>query len=291
MKKCTINKIRNPETGRCVSRTGKIGRSVVNASLTPSDCDVIGMKQFIGTCWFNAIFNGFLLSERCYFFFLKKYNALPKDEKKKIINQKKSSVCSVNIKKYDFYYYFYKYHHNQSQINSKYNAQDLINKLDIRSYGWEVQRQAYEPSRALLKILPIILNSDEYCIYLCRGLDVIPYLGSSQKSTTKFLFVITSDGAPIRINDLRLLTLPREFILDHTEIIIWDNLGAHEISGYICDNEYYIYDSLLHENYKLDWRVNKNVKKSSYLASYVELFSAQIDLTHIGYTNLCYMKL
>ena len=236
MKECDKNQMRNPKTGRCVSRQGKIGRSV---------CDRIGMMQRIGTCWFNSVFNSFLLSERCYSFFLNKFDELSQEDKNKIKKQKTSNTCPTKLKKYDFYYYFYKYHHTKEI--SPHNAQQLINKLSIRSPEWEQERPGKHPGYALEKILPIIFNSEEY-IYTYEN-----YVGGrNYTSKIKFLFFAAR---------WKIMKARRKFILDHAVIIVSCDGISHAISGYTCNNEYYIYDSNSTDTYKIDWRVRENIKK------------------------------
>ena len=149
MKKCSSKHILNPKTNRCVLKTGKIGQSLLNNgnakdnsdfTIEDSICSRIGMRQYPrGTCWFNSIFNNFLLSEYCYKFFIKKAN--------KVKITKIKDTCPLQIKKEHFYNFLNDYK-NQTPI-------ELINKFSIRSVDWDKRRQGYRPLIALKKILPI----------------------------------------------------------------------------------------------------------------------------------------
>ena len=303
---CKSHQILNPKTGRCVSKTGKVGLALIDPTksvrkksvkiesveeppipLASYGCNKIGMMQSIGTCWFNSIFNNLLLSQRCYSFFLNKYNQLPEADKKIIRNKSLDNICPIKLQRYNFYYYFYKYHLNRSKIMDLVtmffrpkNAQKLINKLDIRSPEWEKIRQGFHPDEAIPKILPIIMDSDEYTIH-----NVISRKTIITTKKTKFIFIRSYIA---KITDPRI-KIPQGFILDHTVIVI--NFGhgnAHAISGYICNDEYYIYDSNNFKHYKLDWRDTKNIETHGFLKLYTFL-QKNVKLT-ISYSYLCYIR-
>ena len=60
---CPPDKIINPVTNRCVLRTGRIGKALLNDQQVPTSttnnikCPKRGMMQILGTCWFNSIIN------------------------------------------------------------------------------------------------------------------------------------------------------------------------------------------------------------------------------------------
>ena len=307
-KECKSHQILNPVTKKCISKTSKAGLDILNPienesveqspkPLISYGCNKIGMMQSIGTCWFNAIFNNLLLSQKCYSFFLNKYNELPETDKIIIENKSLYKTCPLKLQRYDFYYYFYKYHLNRSKImelinlffksKKTQNAQKLINKLDIRSPGWEKTRQGFNPGQAIQKILPIIMNSDDYVIY---NINLKKPLIISKK--TKFIFI--KETIYIKtINDPRI-RIPTGFVLDHVVIGItfiyndWTKNSAHAISGYVCNNEYYIYDSNNYKYCKLDWRDPENIKEYKFLDVYKKDKTVELK---IGYSYLCYIKL
>lgn len=315
VKVCPDGKILNPSTNRCVNKNGKIGMAILSAkpkSAKPKStkikkidiisygCNKIGMTQTIGTCWFNAIFNNLLLSQNCYSFFTHKYNELSIDEKKIIENKNKSfhDTCPLKIKKYHFFRYFYLYNKAISNpknfiskihriIKTRKHAENLINNLEIRETGWKKNHQGFDPFTALTRILPIILNKNEY---------IITQFNKKIKATNTLRFIFLEIlQYTISYTDINTIEnkahLPENFKLDHANIIVdfktpftTKSLG-HAFSGYICDNEYYIYDSNFSKYFKVDWRKTDNIAK------HFEKEYSFCKTEYVGYSYICYMRM
>ena len=249
-------------------------------------CDSIGMLQSIGTCWFNSIFNNLLLSQRCFSIFYKKYNDLPKDEKEIIQTSSPSDTCPLILRKSHFFHYFYMYHvrSNKSKLFNyfrKKDAQKLINKLELRSPKWEKERLSQYPQRVVENLFNIILEPNEYIFQHILGKEKLI------EDTTKFFILKNGNFLTIKdIKDVEKKAPKKDFVLDHAVIqITFDDekqkKSGHVVAGYMCNDEYFIYDSNDIKYRKIDWR-NK-----SELEEYGEKYGTNII---IGYNYLCYVR-
>ena len=276
--KCTADKILNPISGRCVSKTGKIGLTLLTK--TKYQCNKIGMIQDINTCWFNSIFNNLLLSQKTNTFLLKKYSKLPTDQKRKIESTQLDDTCPLKLRKYHFYRYLYKY--NQILENIPYrHPQKLINDLELRSVDWEKERQEWDPRVALELILPIIFEPYEYRI------TDIGYQYKPPTIKTKLIFIQYNDEhlTPDVDKLNTVMVIPNTFTLDHVVIDISFQDLDHVVSGYICNNEYFIYDSNESIYYKVDWR-NKIKIKSWF--NKIKKYKKYGQVSNISYSYVCY---
>jgi hypothetical protein len=320
--KCPDGKIINPATGRCVLRSGKIGQALLkqtspepepepepkskptskhatkskpkrileptNIPLNSHGCKMIGMMQTIGTCWFNAIFNSLLLSQKSYSFFLSKYKELPSEERKAIEQEKSNDSCPLKLQKSYFFKYFYKYHKKRSHFSQSItqifrplrygygtrHPEKMLNNLGIREKGSE---DGGWPSLEIQKLMHVILDPGDYIF--------VNELKNNHHINNQY-FVFSKTKSQIH-------KAPNGYILDHVVIVVQfkkidGKTGGHAISGYICNGDFFIFDSNKTTFTNLDWRnltllqaYFKN--KSNY--SYIH------NLISIHYDFICYTRL
>jgi hypothetical protein len=288
---CPEGKILNPITNRCVNKTGKIGLALLGnkAVATPKQriitktntkaitiidngCNKIGMTQTLGTCWFNSIMNTFLLSQNCYSFFVNKYNQLGQEERQSIENEKyNTDICPVKLKRNHFYHMFQMYNKMKSNpkniiskairfIETRKHAENLINKFEIREKDW-MKDPGFQPYIALSRILPIILDANEYTIY-----NTYDRIKKTSPKPLRFIFLITSALNSDIMDIQKRYVVPKDFVLDHVSITVAFTIQrflnsdqGHAFAGYICNGEYLVYDSNFSKFYKVDWRFRENV--------------------------------
>ena len=245
------------------------------------------MIQSIGTCWFNSIFNNLLLSQRCFPIFYKKYKELPKKEQEIIKVSSPSETCPLTLKKSHFFHYFYVYHilSNKSKLFNylrKKDAEKLINKLELRSAKWEKERQSQYPQKIIENLFNIILDPTEY---------IFQHILERKKRTNKNTkFFIIKNGNFLNMKDIKdaeAKSPKNDFVLDHSVIQITYHdkekvKSGHAIAGYMCNDEYYIYDSNDIKYRKMDWR-NKFE-----LEDYGKKYGTNIK---IAYNYLCYVRI
>jgi hypothetical protein len=336
VKTCPEGKIFNPNTNRCVSKTGKIGLALLANKKVPIKtqkekpikihkeskesnekiklisygCKKIGMTQTMGTCWFNSICNNLLLSQNCYSYFMHRYNELSIDERQAIEKKNDDSSCPLKLKIHHFYRFFYTYNKaksNPKNIFSKMyrlyktrnHAKNLINKLEIREHGWEKpDNQGFNPYDALSRILPIIFKENEYKA-------ITPYQKQEISPGIRFIFIGTANGFVYDEIDKiqKICSIPAGFTLDHVNIIVVfrntldkktmdgeNSRGAHAFSGFICNGEYYIYDSNNHETFTIDWRKHENIKKH-FANNHKFLGKTFYIPENVYYAYICYTRM
>ena len=277
------------------------------------------MTQFIGTCWFNSIFNTLLLSEKCYNFFNKKYNELSETDRARIETsspQETNTDCLVTLKRHHFFQLFQKYKLTRRPANiiarglqlfkTRKDPTDLINKMGIRDEdpGWEKdsKKQCFDPYIALQRILPIILNTNEYTILdLAYGFDLWndqTRLNPAPLPKELQLIIIgqtEKNILSIDVDEIEQDYRPHieDFELDHANIVVYSKWGigpnpsktiGHAFAGYKCNGEYYVYDSNEATYFKLDWRKRANV--AAYFDEHYKL--ARKPMAYYSY--LCYMR-
>jgi hypothetical protein len=270
------NKILNPKTGRHVSKTGLIGIGLMNKHI---DCTKVGMEQSINTCWFNAIFNSMLLSQKVNMFFMNKYRKLPIDERQAIEKDTSPITCPLKLRKSHFYKYIYKYSFNSKTSKTHLIPEKLINGLDIRPLEWEKDPE-WDPRPALEITLPIIFDKPEY-----RITDVgYKYQDPSKK--TKFIFIQYSDDITTPVHKLHtVMFIPNSFKLDHAVIDIhFENL-IHSVAGYVCNSIFYMYDSNESQIKKIDWK--SKIKLTQHFNK-VPKYKPFGKVVSIGYSYVCY---
>jgi hypothetical protein len=316
---CPEGNILNPSSNRCVNRTGKIGLALLTGKpLIPASksaaknktktikvidygCNKIGMTQTLGTCWFNSIINTFLLSQNCYSFFMNKYNELSPEQRQSIQAEKyESNTCPIKLKRNHFYHIFKMYDKMKSNpkniisktvrfFQTRKHAENMINKFEIREKDWK-KEPGYYPHIALARILPIIMDDDEYKIYSIRD-----RIKKTSPKALRFIFLFTGE-LESNIQDMQKVSeLPKDFKLDHAIVTVGFTVQrfinsdqGHAFAGYVCNGEYFVYDSNFSKIYKLDWR-NRNNIIVHFVKEYKLLFNpTNIDVT---YSYVCFTKL
>lgn len=269
------SKIINPVSGRYVSKTGSIGRNLLKDT---TNCTKPGMEQNINTCWFNAIFNCMLLSQKANNFFLNKYRKLPIEERRVIEKDNSAESCPLKLRKSHFYKYIYKYNFNRNKTNLI--PEKLINGLEIRSKSWEENRAEWDARPALESILPIIFEKPEYRI------TDIGYKYQKPTKKTKFIFIQYSDDITTPVDKLNtMMVIPKNFTIDHVVIDIHFESLIHSVAGYICDSVYYLYDSNESNIHKIDW---KNKTKLLDYFSKINKYAPFGKVNFIGYSYVCF---
>ena len=299
-------KIANPSTGRCVLKTGRIGQALIqqnekfNQQINGKkevhfkyQCyKKRGMLQETGTCWFNAIFNMFLLSENFYSHFLNQYRKLSK-KTKALIEADGATLydsCPMKLQKDHFMRYFYKYSENleYAYIMEEHRpvfdrgalAVKMINDMKFRSPEWE--KRKYNNYLAMDKILPIIFKHAEYAV-------VDQYQTTRRKPNFLILrYFHQNDGLyhhyTYKFNNIT-------YIIDSAIVVVitidkaTNTNTGHVMSGYRCNKELYMYDSNSLKTKKMDWR-EVDIVKRYFKAKY----GKQYKITGVYLSHVFYIK-
>ena len=215
-------------------------------------------EQYIGTCWFNATFNALILIPDIANLMRMKWEILPKDEKKKIINLGNLDTCltqntSLRIMLYMIIYNILV----KGKFVNRNRDKDFLN--EVAGYT---------------KSLYLTLSEDDFKNYKISDLRKAEKKhysesGNSLQAITTILmslFTVNVDYAIMPQNMIKkTILMPRFYVIHRIENNIapeffkveetkytlqsaafWfrtnDN-GAHAIAGLRCKNEWYIYDS------------------------------------------------
>jgi hypothetical protein len=302
------NKILNPLTNRYVLRTGKIGLALLKSRKsrggTGTICTRTGMLQVIGTCWFNSIFNTFVLSQRLSAYIIQKNKNIPS-------GYRSFDTCPLALKKEYFLEYFFKYHdmiqskileHNSSWRNgqplstlvrerhvykqhpevteSNTHAVEMIDHLQLLPPGWQERDEGYYPQVAVKEILKTIFGTNTYTISSSNL--TIPIVKNIQNDLNcNFFFQIAEEGFgfPVSLANKILAQLGSSFVLDNAVIALSNtNDGMdHAIAAYVCEKEYFIFDSTNSDIIKLDWRIQANIERK---------FNATATFAYICYARI-----
>jgi len=307
MVKCAEDKIVNPPTGRCVLKTGKIGKKLLlenpvvkkesksksiskNNSAKPSidgQCTRIGMQQMSATCWFNTVFNVLLLSPKLYAFFRGKYKELPVDERKLIKGIKGVDglrVCPLKLERSHFYQYLLHFF-KESGSGGVDHAKTLIDLTKVRTQKWDTQRVGMNPSMVLARVMNLLLKPTEYMTTL-QDVDSAKVTDSIQ-----FIFIENVNYADASVIQ-KYKNVPSTFVLDVAIIYFTftdfkGNIFGHAVAGYTCGGEYYVYDSYETTVEKFDWRSLANVK--TYAMRFKKTYAIG-DITDVGYYSIGYIR-
>lgn len=295
----------NPSTGRCVLISGPVGKALLLNKKSKFEEDINGpneikfkyhcvkrqgMMQNMGTCWFNSIFNAFLMSEKLYSHFLNQYRELSLKKKEIIENAEFFDTCPLTLKRDHFLRYFFilskNLEYNYSQLRYKldnfgaFGAKLLINDLGIRSPDWQrTSRQGYDIRGSMKKILPILFDESEY-----RVQDFQRKITFTEKPQ----FIVMTNYHPIinRISYFEHMGSDYDLECAIIEITTKDKSGqkngGHGICGYICGNVRYIYDSNKESNVRLDWSNIYNIYKH-YKGKLSSGIIYHIELSYIFY--------
>lgn len=200
---CPADKILNPATNKCVLKSGKIGKELM--ARENHTCFEVGLLQTTGTCWFNTIVNGLILSDKIYKLLLKKYNKLSQKEKAGL--GLVDAACPLHFKKLYFYKIFHQFviGTHAKVLNSPIYKdtinypQKMIDRMGIRSTpDWHDVKPGYKPGIALPKVLSVLFDEGEYVIVDPGEVPVIA-------ATTQMIFMASSR---VFIRDLESLTIP-----------------------------------------------------------------------------------
>lgn len=245
LQECPDGKILNPKSNRCVSKTGVIGRRLTT---TTFNCNTPGLNQISATCWYNSIFNAFIMSQRLNAYMMDKYAKLSQVQKDKIAKMNfDPDKCEMEIKLHYFYKYFLRYS-SQRQAGQHVDIRILradvpfkmINLMSIRKTPNWNKNVGYMPQIAIAKLARHLFTPAEFI------LSEYPDISISAK---KAKFICFNDKVRQSSVDWDMLRKKyNQFDIECASLGIiykdkYGNIYAHAILGFVCNNKKYVFDS------------------------------------------------
>ena len=286
---CPPDKIRNPVTKRCVLKTSKIGKELLDKknllekkikqflSKTDAYCPTHGFRQTFGTCWFNSIINSLMLGERSAYHFRTLYNEYSKKEQKLIskeIDKDERDTCPRKLNKIYILKRMYPIilaPENIHMTEKSDLAVEMINKLNIRSPYWN-RMIGFVPTIGTERLMKCCFNEYEYILstieeiknkslfladltkdlkYIILSNDLLKTININ-KDNDKFVGKLKIQNEldhTVQVSD----NIVDDFILDACIISFSTKSYKHVISGYQCGGKYFIYDSNAMTSFEFDW--------------------------------------
>ena len=236
-----------------------------------------GLAQTMGTCWFNATLNGFILGEATAQMIFDQIKQLSSSEIDALIKDFPTDSCPLTLSRKYVYHYFLKIHGGIRQIGTKGNAAvDLMNKLFTpKALPKRVVKgkKGGQPGVGALKILAKVFpngttgtlldwetvcpnNFSKYRMVYRSG----PEIKKWAPPDTQPLSIKTKDGKT-------------KFNLTHMVYgVYYIKEGPHAAAAYVCGGKKYIYDSNIHWRREIDWS-NPEARKEILKYSYADDFS------------------
>ena len=328
MKECPKGKIRNPLTQICVNENGKIGRKLIidtgKGIKTPikiktpipkktpiknthkevrTKCNIFGLKQSNGTCWFNAALNGILLGEYSSIVF--KY--LIMEEFKKLSNEERNYVydnnigneieqtCPIKFGKMYMYKYFIKIlcstvkdidysidHASMIMKNMKINNKPLY----LIDGGFSL--------KGIKKILGFFFNERQF-VTLDHNL-LLQQTSIQLKSDATFLLFGEGDYTNNnsfkeklhRIQD-EVIANGQVYLLDHIVMSIKfkNMIMTHCVVGYKCNNTPLVYDSNDAMYVQMNWLDFGSETLNIQMAKHTAIYG---NFKSVHFAYICYIK-
>lgn len=237
-----------------------------------------GLAQTMGTCWFNATLNGFILGESTGQMIFDQIKQLSSSEIDALINGFPTDSCPLTLSRKYVYHYFLKIHGGIRQIGTKGNAAvDLMNKLFTpKALPKKVVKgkKGGQPGVGALKILAkvfptgttgTLLEWETVCPNNFSKHRIVYRSGPETKTKwappdTQPIFIKTKDGKT-------------KFNLTHMVYgVFYKKSGHHAATAYVCEGKKYIYDSNIHRRKEVDW-ANLESRKEILKYSHADDFS------------------
>lgn len=275
-KKCPEGKEYNPTTKRCrkkkeISCSEKDIYDPINNQCIPLTsikklftkqhaCDQPGIKQAGYTCYIHAALHSLLLSDSIREYVLARFLQLSTRRRtriyKLVVEQKSPSQNMCPRLNGDYIYeYFLKFHLYIQPITytKRLHGHYLAQKIKFENYNPEL---GGDPSKFFQHIVATECFSTRHYIYTKTKHLTVP----ANMDKIKFIFLDTPDAATIAHG---FKFEGKDFWLN-TSIITLKLEGikyTHTVTGYICNDTPYIYDSNMYESIKVDWTIPENVIK------------------------------
>jgi hypothetical protein len=236
-----------------------------------------GLAQTMGTCWFNATLNGFILGEATAQMIFDQIKQLRSSEIDALIKDFPTDSCPLTLSRKYVYHYFLKIHGGIRQIGTKGNAAvDLMNKLFTpKALPKKIVKgkKGGQPGVGALKILAKVFPNGTTGVLLDWE-SVCP------NNFSKYRMVYRSGPeikkwAPLDTQPLSIKTKDgkTKFNLTHMVYgVYYTKVGPHAAAAYVCGGKKYIYDSNTHWRKEIDWS-NPEARKEILAYSYAEDFS------------------
>lgn len=219
----------------------------------------IGRKQIDGTCWFQSILNGWLLSDTGRILIKARLDAYKKYKSTKKINTK-----SCPSPKFDpdlFFSYLDSYVKGEQNLNqTKYKNVNLIANLSLEQNNAAKGLKGgccYHNSSNIKTFMKNIFGNNWS---LETGKDI--YLTNAIKSVPGYR-------------------------LNHCIIAMRHDKGGHAVTGYFCKGKPIVFDSNSNSYLDIDWRSKRGIKQ---LELYYKMFYSKNSKINIHYNTIFYIK-
>ena len=236
-----------------------------------------GLVQTMGTCWFNATLNGFILGEATAQMIFDQIKQLSSSEIDALIKDFPTDSCPLALSRKYVYHYFLKIHGGIRQIGTKGNAAvDLMNKLFTpKALPKKVVKgkKGGQPGVAALKILSKVFPNGT------TG-TLLEWETACPNNFSKYRMVYRSGPeikkwAPPDTQPLTIKTKDGKIKFNLTHMVYgvyYTKLGPHAATAYVCGGKKYIYDSNSPGRKEVDWS-NPEARKEILKYSYADDFS------------------
>lgn len=288
MKDCPPDKILNPESNRCVSRTGAIGQALLakestmksattSKSVELAPCSKRGFKQVTGTCWFTSTINTLVLGQQSSKHLLHLYNALSDDDRERI-TEPTELACPTKPKRDYILGYFHRFYTSQSFDHAESLIPKMFKEKSIQKQGGKF------PVQALESMLKECFPAND--VLLIKNAE---HIKAPSKPCKFCVFYNTADSL------MDPTEIPRklrgDLVLDSCCIYMaYKDIKEepHVICGFRCGNKDYVYDSNMDEPMQINW-TQRSVSLKSMLDKYnIELYKS--PLKSVGIMYLLYTK-
>lgn len=235
-------------------------RLLTNLPLSNVKCR-IGRRQIHGTCWFQGIMNGWLLSDKARLFLKARLNAY---KKYKNVIQIRGCPSSRKFAPDVFFSYINDYFKGEMNTNqTKYKNENLIPNLSLAqgNIGKGLNGSHVNYSDDNIKNFMKNVFGDNWS-FLHPNKDV--YL------TNK-------------------ITRVPGYALSHAIIMLFRGNDAHVVTGYTCNGRHVVFDSNAHRYLNIDWRSKRGLEQ---LKNYYRLYDwKNTSNVHIKYETVVYLRI
>lgn len=275
MPNCSDDKIINPATGRCVKKTGKIGKAllqdpvkvvkevkvvkVVKEVKDKSCSKAIGLLQKMdqGTCWFNANVNMLALGEGSRALISSLYDQMTEEEKLDIARVRfYKGVCPMPNKTVAMRLLMDIIAKKPKRASTMDPLKYAV-RFNVRETpNWDLERRqhTFYVDISMPRFLKHLLPVNEF------SWERAPIARGPRQSDKIYMLAGAGRQSLDRIKKNPLLS---GFFLDSVAIRIqWKTGGGHFVCGYMCGGKPYVYDSLEKNAIRCDWTKHNELETS-----------------------------
>jgi hypothetical protein len=121
----------------------------------------------------------------------------------------------------------------------------MIDHLDVRDTpNWYNVNQGYSPNVALYKVIPAMFDKDEYLLFSRDEYAEYLYENRYKLPKEARVLVIAEKDKTHAYRNLDSIRAPRGWSMSSIGIgITFETNRSHAITGFVCKNKKYIYDS------------------------------------------------